>query len=269
MWSYPIFLSTQTRKKLHNPKDGQMKVVGLMSGSGTNLRKIIEYERQLKRERGSSPYKVAVIFSDTFDSNATKIGKEYDIPVVTRDLRGYYAEREKPRRDMKVREEFDHETVKALESYEATVAVYAGYMSVATKPLIKVFLGINVHPADLSVLNPDGSRKYTGDNAVRDAILAGEKYIRSTTHIIEEKVDYGKILMISRPLKVKLGKNFNPDDTCLVKKVEEENQNRLKETGDWIIFPKTLLYMAEGRYSKDKDKLYFDGKAIPNGLKLE
>lgn len=270
---YPFFSPSKKEKELHNPlhnpDEGQMKVVGLMSGSGTNLRKIIELERQLKKEIGISPYKVAVIFSDTFDSNATKIGKEYDIPVVTRDLRGYYAKREKPRRDMKAREEFDRETVKALKPFEATVAAYAGYMSIATKPLIKAFLGINVHPADLSILNHDGSRKYTGDHAVRDAILAGEKSIRSTTHIIEEKVDYGKILMISKPIEVSLGKDFNPDDKDLVRRIEEENQNRLKEAGDWIIFPKTLLYIAEGRYSRDKDKLYFDGKAIPNGLKLE
>jgi len=256
--------------QLYDPNDRQMKVVGLMSGSGSNLIKIIEFEKKLEQKRGTSPYKIEVIFSDTYNSNATKIGKDFDIPVIIRDLKGYYAKRGKPRKDMQVREEFDRETLKALEPYGVKVAAYAGYMSVVTKPLINKFLGINVHPADLSILKKNGSRKYTGDHAVRDAILAGEKTIASTTHIIAEQVDYGKILMISKPIKVKKVKGFNKNKKGLVKKVELMNQEMLKKKGDWIIFPKTLLYLAEGRYSRDfHGNICFDGKQIPEGIKLK
>lgn len=254
--------------KLHNPKDGQMRIVGLMSGSGSNLRKIIEYEKKLKIERGQSPFHMAVIFSDTFDSNATKIGKDYDLPVVVRDIEGFYSAREKPKKDMNIRAEFDKEIVNALSPYGVTVAAYGGYMSIATEPLINGFLGVNVHPADLSIIEGN-KRKYTRDHAVRDAILAGEKSIRSTTHIIEEEVDYGRILMVSPPLKVGLGDNFNFEDGGLVNKIADKNQDQLKEIGDWVIFPKTLLFISEGRYSIDnKENLYFDEKPIPNGWRL-
>ncbi|MBU4502489.1 MAG: formyl transferase [Nanoarchaeota archaeon] len=253
---------------LYNSVQGQMRVVGLMSGSGSNLVKILEFEKQLEQERGNSPYKISVIFSDTYDSNAAKIGKDFDLPVVIRDLKGYYAKRGKPRTDMKVREEFDMETVKALEHYDISVAAYTGYMSIATKPLIDAYLGINVHPADLSIFDKDGKRKYTGDHAVRDAILSGEKTIASTIHIIEEEVDYGKILMISKPIKVKLPRIFKPKKR-LSKKLEKQNQGLLKKNGDWIIFPRTLLYLAEGRYTGDFLNIYFDGKPIPEGIKLK
>lgn len=243
--------------ELYEQENGQMQVAGFMSGSGTNLRKIIEHERRIEVEQGRAPYHVAIIFSDNSESNATKIGKEYDLPVIVRDIQGFYKAREKPKKDLKIRQEFDSQIVEILKHFNIAVVAYAGYMSIATSPLVNSFLGVNVHPADLSVMNGD-KRKYTGSNAVRDAILAGERFLRSSTHIIEERVDYGRILMISHPLEIVL----NETNT--------EHQNRLKEVGDWIIFPKTLEYLADGRYSQDgQGNLHFDGKPIPNGLKLE
>jgi phosphoribosylglycinamide formyltransferase-1 len=246
-----------------------MQVAGLMSGSGTNLQKIIEEELILK-DKNVCPYHVAVIFTDKSDSNAVSLGKQYDVPVVVRDIRSFYKQRGKPLRDMGVREEFDTETVKALKGFDVSVAAYAGYMSIATKPLINAFLGINVHPADLSIRNSDGTRKYTGDHAVRDAIIAGEKYLRSSTHIIEEKVDYGSILMMSSPMAVELPTNFDSNNTEMVLAVEKHTQSRLKELGDWQIFPKTILYVAGGRFAKDSSgRMFYDDKVLFNGLRLE
>jgi phosphoribosylglycinamide formyltransferase-1 len=257
--------------KLHDSEHGQMRVVGLMSGSGSNLREIIKAERWLLGEVGRSPYHVAAIFSDCYDSNAPAIGKDFDIPVIVRDVKAFHKARGKKRSDMDVRREFDKETVRALSPFDIHVAAYAGYMSIATSPLIIAYRGVNVHPADLSICYEDGRRKYTGDHAVRDAILAGEKTICSSTHLVEDKVDYGRILMISAPLEVRLDDDFCPTNRASVEKAESENQCRLKEEGDWAIFPKTLLYLAEGKYAKDENnEIYFDGKrAIPTGVKME
>jgi phosphoribosylglycinamide formyltransferase-1 len=245
-----------------------MRIAGLMSGSGTNLQKILEYECILKRSAGGSPFHVAVIFTDTFDCNAARIGMEYDRPVVIRDIGRYYSAREQPRKNMQLRAEYDQETVRALAPFDVSVAAYAGYMSVATAPLINAFLGVNVHPADLTVM-ADGKRKYTGDKAVRKAILAGEPTIRATTHIIREQVDYGEILMLSAPLPVDLPPEFDAANPTLVQRVADAHQKRLKEIGDWAIFPKTLLAIAEGRYAKDESgALYFDGKPIPLGINV-
>ncbi len=243
-----------------------MRVAGLMSGSGSNLRRIIEHERDIELKEGRAPYQVVVIFSENPASNAGEIGKEYGLPVVVRDLGSFYQERGKPRRDLSVRVEFDEGTVRALKPSNVDVAAYAGYMSIATDSLINAFLGVNVHPSDLSIMGED-KRKYTGDHAVRDAIVAGEKQLRASTHIIEPRVDYGRILMISSPLEVKLPGGFNPDNKEQVKVVSDEHQNRLKEIGDWIIFPRTLEFLADGRYSQDEQGLlFFDDKPIPNGV---
>ena len=254
---------------LHNPSEGTLRIAALMSGSGSNLRKILEKEQELQKNRGEFIYKVVVIFSDTFDSKACAIGKDFDVPVVTRDLRGFYARRRKPRSDLKVREKFDRETIQALAPFEAKVAAYAGYMSIATKPLVESYLGVNVHPADLSI-EVEGKRKYVGAHVVRDAILAGEGSLRSTTHIIEPLVDGGRLLMISSPLLVALEDSFNPKNTDDVRSTANIHQANLKKSGDWVIFPKTLQFIAEGKYAQDDEgNLFFDSQPIPKGLKLQ
>jgi folate-dependent phosphoribosylglycinamide formyltransferase PurN len=266
------FMKPKLTKLFDYMENGSMRIAGMMSGegpnSGSNLLKIIQYQSYLKTQRGISPYEVAVIFTDNANSNAFQIGKKYDIPVICRDKKGFYGIRGQSTKNLELREEFDEENVQMLKSRDIHAAAYAGYMSIATDPLIEAFLGINVHPADLSVME-NKKRKYTGDHAVRDAILAGEKYIKSTTHIIDKEVDHGKILMISKPLEVILDKDFNQRDEESLKKAEKLNQDKLKQHGDWVIFPMTLLFIADGRYAKDDSgNLYFDGKAIPNGLVL-
>ncbi|MDP4039257.1 MAG: formyltransferase family protein [Candidatus Pacearchaeota archaeon] len=256
-------------RELYHPESGRMKVAGLISGSGSNLRKIIEHGRAIESSKGRSPYQVVVIFSDNPASNAEKIGNEYGIPVVVRDLGAFYKERGKPKKDLTVRAEFDEGTVEALKPFNVNVAAYAGYMSIATPVLIDAFLGVNVHPADLSVMDGD-KRKYIGDHAVRDAIVAGEKQLKATTHIIEQQVDCGRILMVSAPLDVNLPEGFDLNNKDQVNSVSDVHQNRLKEVGDWVIFPRTLEYLADGRYSQDEQgKLYFEDKPISQGLMLE
>ena len=256
-------------RKLHDPADGRLRVVALMSGSGTNLQKVLEHQQHLQTRRGESPFEVVAIFSDRSDSNAADIGKRHDIPVVIHDIGGFYEKRGLPRRDMSVRAEFDRRTVDMLRPFGATVAVYAGYMSIATLPLIEAYMGVNVHPADLSV-EENGQRKWTGDYAVRDAIVAGEKHIYSTTHMVSSQVDAGSIFMISAPLEVQLPENPDFGIQSVRREIRLHNQNRLKEAGDWIIMPRTIEYIADGRFARDdRGIMHFDGRAIPTGLRLQ
>jgi folate-dependent phosphoribosylglycinamide formyltransferase PurN len=252
---------------LYDPDLGPMRVAGFMSGSGTNLIKILEFQKDMEG-RGGCPYRVVVIFSDSWKSNAAKIGSEYDIPVVTRDITAYYRARGKKKRDLTIRPGYDEATVRALQPFSISVVAYAGYMSIASPILTSTYVGVNVHPADLSI-EEHGHRKYVGDHAVRDAILAGEKSIRSTTHIVSDEVDGGRILMVSAPVDVHVPPGAELGDRSALAKVEAENQDRLKEQGDWVIFPLTLRYLAEGRFTRgEKGRLFFDGDRIPHGYRL-
>src|SRR3989338_3814802 len=255
-------------KPLHDPSQGPLRVVGLMSGSGSNLRKILELQKRLEENRGTSPFQVVAIFTDNPEgSKANQIGKDFGVPVEAIDVKKFYAERGKPLKDLGVRVEFDKLLVEKLKPYNAKVAAYAGYMRIATKPLLDAFLGVNVHPADLSVLR-GGKRAFTGAHAVRDAILAGQRHLRSSTHIIEPEVDHGRILMVSSPLRVKRGK-LDKGDKGAVRKFSDEHQERLKERGDWQVFPRTLLNIAQGNFKvDDSGRVYFNNRPAPEGVRL-
>lgn len=257
-----------------------MRVACFMSGSGTNTRKIIE--RSLE---GDVFYEVTLIFTDVRDDRIDKSGgkrcraldiaEEYGIPYECIDILDFYRSRgHKTKRDLSLRPLYDGMIVRRIEPYGIDVIALAGYMSIITRPLLDRYPGriVNVHPADLSKMEGD-RRKYVGLHAVRDAILAGERYLYSTTHVVREKVDYGEILVRSKPVPVILPKDLAIDDLKrdrkLLERVVKENQNRLKERGDWVIYPFTLQLIAEGRIALDgKGGVYIDGVFMSNGLRL-
>jgi len=259
-------------QKLYDPSNGEMQVVGLMSGTGTNLVAILQFEKQLREKTGSSPYHVAAIFANVKDPDecmAQEISQKWRIPVQILDSVEFYAQRGKLPKDHQTRIDYDVATRELISEYHPAVLALAGYMRIARAPLINHFLCINVHPADLTILNEKGKRKYTGDHAVRDAILTEEKELRSTTHIATERVDDGPILMISAKLPVVLDPNESLENEVYLDMVADAHKKELKKIGDWVIFPRTLLHVAEGKYAIGPQKeIYFMGEICPKGVWL-
>jgi folate-dependent phosphoribosylglycinamide formyltransferase PurN len=142
-----------------------------------------------------------------------------------------------------------------------------------TKPVLDQFNGkiINVHPADLTIRTGE-DRKYVGIHVVRDAILNGEAELRATSHVVREKVDHGEVLVISKPVKVRLPDGVVlgslKEDKELLNNIVSEHQNRLKENGDWVIYPLTIQLIGEGRISLGNGMAFFDGNPVPNGIRL-
>ena len=250
-----------------------MRVAGFMSGSGTNLVKILERQAELEGEPGGAPYQVVVLFTDNPASSAARIAERNGLDCIEKDILAFYRSKgHETKRDLTLRPGFDEQILHALTPHRVDAIVLAGYMSVVTEPLLMAFAGriINVHPADLRILE-GGKRKYTGDFAVRDAMMAGERVLRATTHVVREEVDGGEILMVSVPVQVELPEGLEargpvrPEDRDLWNRVAEEHQGRLKEIGDWRILPKTLEWLARGRYALDSSgRVCLDGAASWN-----
>ncbi len=252
------------KQPLVNFKGSKMKVGILMSGSGTNAINIIE-----KSKKPSSHFKVKLIFTDNPNSNAKKIGRKYNISTELLDINKFTKKMGLDRYNLEDRKVYDQKVAEILDNYNIDSLAYAGYMNITTQPIIKNFLGLNVHPADLSIKNKKGERKYTGDKAVLDAIKEGEKTISSTTHIITKGVDEGPLVMISKPIKVQIPKELSETNEKDLKKIADINQERLKKEGDWIIFPKTIELIAQKKIKQDQESnLYFKDQPIPNGIRL-
>ena len=250
-----------------------------VSGSGTNARRIIE--KSLKKD---SRYEVSLIFTDVRDDRFRRSGKkrcrakdiadEYGISYECVDIRDFYRERGVKRTDLSLRPEFDRLVVEAVAPYGIDLVALAGYMSITTQPLLEAYEGrmVNVHPADLSIMEGD-ERRYVGIHVVRDAILSGERELRASTHVVREKVDHGEILVVSEPVSVNLPEEVVLDELAHDKKrfrvIVGEHQERLKERGDWVIFPLTIQMIAEGRFALDGEEgVYVDGVSAPRGYRL-
>jgi len=257
-----------------------MRVACFVSGSGTNARRIIEGSL-----KPGSRYQVTLIFTDVRDDRrkrdgskrcrAKEIADEYGIAYKCVDIRDFYRDKGVKRAgDLSLRPEFDRLVLDAIEPHNIDVVALAGYMSITTQPLLNRYSGriLNVHPADLSIME-GGDRKYVGIHVVKDAILAGDKELRATTHIVREKVDHGEILVISKPVPVTLPEGVDLEKLNVDKKMRnmivDEHQDLLKKQGDWIIYPLTLQMIAEGRFSLLQDKMvYLDGAESPFGYRL-
>lgn len=251
-----------------------MRVAAFMSGSGTNILRLLERERALKAEEGASPFQMVFIFSDRSDGTCRgeSIACEEGIPYFSHDIRMFHRVRGLKRsvgtpEGLAARREFDRTAARLVRAFEVDAIALGGYMSYSTLERC-----INVHPADLSLLDRDGRRRYVGDHAVLDAIRAGEKTLRASTIWTDEGVDTGPLLMVSRPLKVELPRPLEAllRDPRELMQVAEGHQQRLKETGDWRIFPTTVEMMARGRFAMDGEgRVYVDGRAVPHGYREE
>ncbi len=211
-----------------------LRIAAFMSGTGSNLRKIIE-----------SGANIVLIFTDVVDEskcNARRISSEYNIPLVENDIREYYGKRGfSDRKDMKVREEFDLETSSHLKRFNVNLVALCGYRSILTPVIYDNFTTINVHPADLRRVDENGKRLYAGCAGAGCISLArsnGDSQVRATVHFVNGDVDGGPVIAVSEPVDI-------AGDAV-------EVQNELKRKGDWVIYPKVIRMFEEGKLELKK-----------------
>jgi folate-dependent phosphoribosylglycinamide formyltransferase PurN len=251
---------------------GPMRVAAFMSGSGTNIHRLLEHQERLKTDKGNAPFEVVFIFSDRSDGACAgeKIALDNGIPYFSYDIRAFHRNRSIKRaattpEGLAARKKYDGVARRLVKAFEIDIIALGGYMSYITLNRC-----VNVHPADLSVLRPDGRRKFVGDDAVYDAIVAGEKTLRASTLWTDEGVDTGPLLMVSDPLPVELPEPLEIllKDKNRLREAADAHQERLKEIGDWKIFPRTIELIAEGRFALDENNnVYVNGQPVPDGYR--
>jgi len=292
---------------LYKPGKEPMRLAIMMSGSGTNAKKIIE--RYLAdRERGDVTFRPVVIFTDNPDSKAERIAKQdykasgLEIAVVTNSIREFYTNLGMAINDMHVREQYDTQQANLFQDEGIDAIAMAGYDWVISPVLCDYFTMVNVHPGDLRVVGENGKRKYFGLGWVPSAkaILEGKNEVYTSVHLVIPLLDGGPLLGVSAPQPVPqqvaplmnrsvlLGEGMNslgdvmkyvrehPDmkDKDLFKmfpiyEFAKDCQDRLKEKGDWIVFPQVISDISRGNYQQDgSGKIYFEHKPVPNGVQF-
>lgn len=247
-------------KPLIDFKPGKLRVAGLISGSGKSLLSIIHRQKELESTSGCD-FEVVGVFSDNPDSKAKQIGLDHHQPVFINDIHAFYQARKKSIRDFAAREEFDRDTADFLKELRPDIVIYAGYVWRTTDPILRQFVCINCHPADLSVAR-NGRRLYAGAHGVRDALAAGETRLHSTLHLVTAQIDHGPILLISDPVPVEEDPGLDVDARSIkYLRLLNEKSRRLCSLG--------IEKIAAGAFTRDSEgKLFHEGQPIPEGYRL-
>ena len=173
--------------KLIGPK--KIKTAVFISGTGSNLKNLIKFS--LKK---NSPIEINLIVSNSDGAKGLKYATLYQI--------------KKKIYNFSKKKISEKRTLKDLKSNDIKLICLAGFMKILSKDFIRKFKGniLNIHPSLLP--------KYKGLNAHQRVIKNREKYSGCTVHLVNSKLDSGKIILQK---KVKLSKNETP--SSLEKKI--------------------------------------------------
>jgi phosphoribosylglycinamide formyltransferase-1 len=149
--------------------------IGILgSGKGSNCRAILEHIRS-----GHLAAEARLVVSDVLDAPILDIAREFGVANAYLPP-GRFRTRLEP--------ETEEELVKMLRDASVELVALAGFMRVLHEPMLKAFPRriINIHPSLLP--------KFSGLEAWKQALVAGEKVTGCTVHYVDEKIDHGQIL---------------------------------------------------------------------------
>ena len=168
------------------------KVAVLVSGGGTNLQTLIDYEAEHKIE---CPYEIVVVISDHKDAFALQRAQKAGIPAAVTSPFSVMGKEtaQNATRDEK-RLAVSNAMLEHCQKYDVQIVVEAGCLTVLSGDILKVYANkiINLHPALLPKFGGVGM----WGHHVHEAVLAsGEKESGCTVHLVNEVCDGGEILL--------------------------------------------------------------------------
>ncbi|KAF1748160.1 hypothetical protein GCK72_024627 [Caenorhabditis remanei] len=155
----------------------RVKVAILISGTGTNMQKLIE-----RSKTPDSNCEVVVVVSNKKSAGGLKIAASYGIPT-------------KVVQHTADRVTGDTALAEVLKNYGTQLICLGGYMRILSPYFISQFPSriINIHPSLLP--------SFKGAHALQDALNFGARVVGCTAHFVDELVDHGDIIA-QRPVMV-------------------------------------------------------------------
>lgn len=168
-----------------------MIIAVLVSGSGTNLQALIDYEKANQ----NCPYKIACVLSDHKDAYALERAKNADIPtaiVSPYAVMGAEIAKAASREEKRIR--VSDKVLEICKENKVDVIVQAGWLTVLSGAIISEYKDhiINLHPA---LLPKFGGVGMWGHHVHEAVLAAGEKESGCTVHIADGGCDTGRILV--------------------------------------------------------------------------
>ena len=155
---------------------GKKNTAVLISGRGSNLRSLIKYSKTKK-----SLIRIVLVVSNNLNAKGLNYANKSNINNIVIKYSN--------------RKSFEDRLFKLLMKNNVDLICLAGFMKILSGRFIKKFYKpiLNIHPSLLP--------KYKGLNTHNRAIQNKDKYSGATVHIVNEKLDSGKIIL-QRKIKI-------------------------------------------------------------------
>ena len=179
-----------------------INVAVFISGTGSNLKALIKFYKTKKY-----PIHIKLIISDNSKAKGLKYGNIFKIKKKTFNFKKRYLA--------------EKNLLVELKKNNIQLICLAGFMKILSKNFIKKFKGkiLNIHPSLLP--------KYKGLNTHQRVLQNNEKYSGCTVHLVNSKLDSGKIILQS---KIKIYKK-ETSKSLAIKILKEEHK----------LYPKAVL----------------------------
>lgn len=204
-----------------------LRVVVLISGSGSNLQALIDGVT-----KGDLPIEIAAVISNRPDVFGLTRAAQAGIPTAVLDHKGFAS-----------REAFDQELMRSIDAYNPELIVLAGFMRILTAEFTQHYLGrmLNIHPSLLP--------KFQGLHTHQRAIDAGESQHGVTVHFVTAELDGGPaIVQAVVPVLP------NDDADLLAKRVQRQEH---------VIYPLAVKWFAQGKLKMLNSKAELNGELLP------
>ena len=189
----------------------KVKVAVLVSGGGTNLQALIDYQKS-----HDASFEIELVISNKSDAYALERAKQNNIKtvVISKKEEGL------------TQEEFEKRVIDEIEQNKIEIIVLAGFMSILSENFTSKYPKriINVHP---SLIPEFCGKGFYGIKVHEEVLKAGVKVTGATVHYVNEIPDGGEIIL-QKKVEVKEG------DT------PESLQKRVMKEAEWKILPEAI-----------------------------
>ena len=203
-----------------------LRLAVLVSGGGTNLQAIMD-----SIQNGTiTNAEIVTVISNNAGAYALERAKAYGAESLLLSPK-----------DFDTREEFNQKLLETLKERDIDLVVLAGYLVVVPPCVIQEYENriINIHPSLIPSFCVTG---FYGLHVHEKALARGVKVSGATVHFVDEGTDTGPIIL-QKPVMVQQG------DT------PEILQKRIMEEAEWVIMPKAIDLIANG-------KVHVDGRTV-------
>ena len=149
------------------------KTAIFISGTGSNLKNLIKFSLSK-----NSPIKIELVISCNKEAKGLDLSKKHNIKSKVFNF--------------SKNQITENKILKILKLEKIKLICLAGFMKILSKKFIKNFKGkiLNIHPSLLP--------KYKGLNTHKKALSNNEKFSGCTVHLVNSKIDSGKIILQKR-----------------------------------------------------------------------